>query len=104
MALWEEALRVRGSGPKSAPPPLRASTSGQGQRSTQVVIKIATFQKTARGARNTLSYISSHGGTRDDNRLYDDAGVRHLDAARRVLTRGPAATSQAPTARRRVGT
>jgi len=80
MALWEEALRVRGSGPKSAPPPLRASTSGQGQRSTQVVIKIATFQKTARGARNTLSYISSHGGTRDDNRLYDDAG-RELTGA-----------------------
>lgn len=80
MALWEEALRVRGTGPKSTPPPPPARSSGQGQRSTQVVVKIATFQKTARGARNTLSYISSHGGTRDDNRLYDDAG-RELTGA-----------------------
>jgi len=75
MALWEEALRVRGSGPtKAPPPPPRAPASVKGQRSTQVVVKIATFQKTMRGARNTLSYIASHGGSEDDNRVYDDAG------------------------------
>ena len=89
---WDDRLRGRaqssasnrGAGHQSAAPSFRAgSTTGSaqftGQRSNQVVVKVASHSKTVRGVKNMIQYISEHAGEKERG-VYTEDG-KHLTGA-----------------------
>lgn len=73
----DERLRA-GRAPKPSPSSNLHSRNGDPQhqnfeRSKQIVVKVATYQKIARGTKNTVRYIGEHGGEKDGI-LYDEQG------------------------------